>query len=62
MELTSGTRSDADLERTVQEILWTANLNTVTKCEIHRQLEDHFGMDLMACKATINAAINRTLL
>ena len=62
MDLTSGTPSDADLERTVQDILRTADLNTVTKREIRRQLEEHFGMDLTSRKATINAAIDRTLL
>ena len=62
MDLTSGTPSDADLERTVQDILQSADLNTVTKREIRRQLEEHFSMDLTARKATINAAIDRTLL
>ena len=62
MDLTSGTPSDADLERTVQDILRSADLNTVTKREIRRQLEEHFSMDLTARKATINAAIDRTLL
>ena len=62
MDLTSGTPSDADLERTVQDILQSADLNTVTKREIRRQLEEHFSMDLTACKATINAAIDHTLL
>ena len=62
MDLTSGTPSDADLERTVQDILRSADLNTVTKREIRRQLEEHFSMDLTARRATINAAIDRTLL
>ena len=62
MDLPSGTPSDADLKRTVQDILRTADLNTVTKREIRRQLEEHFSMDLTARKATINAAIDRTLL
>ena len=62
MNLTSGTPSDADLEHTIQDILQTADLNTVTKREIRHQLEEHFNMDLTAHKATINAAIDRTLL
>ena len=62
MNLTSGTPSDAGLKRTVQDILRTADLNTATKREIRRQLEEHFSMDLTARKATINAAIDRTLL
>ena len=62
MNLTSGTPSDADLEHTIQDILQTADLNTVTKCEIRHQLEEHFSMDLTARKATINATIDRTLL
>ncbi|KAI6130624.1 glycosyltransferase family 2 protein [Pisolithus croceorrhizus] len=54
--------SDADLEHAVQNVLRTADLNTVTKREIRRQLEEQFGTDLTARKATINAAIDRTLL
>ncbi|KAI6120169.1 glycosyltransferase family 2 protein [Pisolithus croceorrhizus] len=54
--------SDADLERAVQNVLRTADLNTVTKREIRRQLEEQFGTDLTARKAMINAAIDRILL
>ncbi|KAG6333627.1 hypothetical protein ID866_5463 [Astraeus odoratus] len=54
--------TDADLERSVQDILRTADLNTVTKREIRRQLEEMFGSDLTARKGAINAAIDRTLL
>lgn len=54
--------SDVDLERAVQNILRTADLNTVTKREVRRQLEEQFGTDLTARKAMINAAIDRTLL
>ena len=60
--MTSGTPSEADLERTGQDILRTADFNTVMECEIHRQLEEHFGMNLTARKATINTAIDRMLL
>ena len=57
-----GVPSDADLERSVGEILQSADLNTVTKREIRRVLEERFGMDLTSRKATINAAIDRVLL
>ncbi|KAJ3563253.1 hypothetical protein NP233_g9053 [Leucocoprinus birnbaumii] len=57
-----GMPSDVELERAVQNILRTADLNTVTKREIRRQLEDVFGMDLTSRKTTINAAIDRVLL
>ena len=62
MDLPSGTPSDADLKHTVQDILRTADLNTDMEREICHQLEEHFGMDLTARKATINAAIDHTLL
>ncbi|KIJ64935.1 glycosyltransferase family 2 protein [Hydnomerulius pinastri MD-312] len=58
----AGAPTDADLDRAVQDILRVADLNTVTKREIRRQLEEQFGMDLTARKATINAAIDRVLL
>ena len=54
--------SDLDLESAVQDVLRSADLNSVTKREIRRQLESHFGMDLTSRKAVINAAIDRTLL
>ena len=54
--------SDLDLERAVQEVLRSADLNSITKREIRRQLESHFGMDLSSRKAVINAAIDRVLL
>ena len=62
MDLMSGAPTDAELEHSVLEILRTADLNSVTKREIRRQLEDWFGMDLTTRKATINAAIDRVLL
>ena len=58
----AGTPSDADIERVVQNLLRGADLNSVTKREVRRQLEDEFGMDLTARKASINAAIDRALL
>ncbi|KJA23760.1 glycosyltransferase family 2 protein [Hypholoma sublateritium FD-334 SS-4] len=57
-----GGPSDVDIERAVNEVLRMADLNSVTKREIRRQLEDHFGMDLTSRKASINAAIDRALL
>ncbi|KAL1757372.1 glycosyltransferase family 2 protein [Schizophyllum commune] len=57
-----GGPSDAELERAVQEVLTGADLNSITKREIRRQLEERFGMDLTARKSTINAAIDRVLL
>ncbi|KAF9001145.1 glycosyltransferase family 2 protein [Cyathus striatus] len=60
--LSSGSPSDADLERGVQDILRQADLNTVTKREIRRQMEERFGMDLTSRKSTINASIDRILL
>ena len=54
--------SDIDLERAVQDVLRLADLNSVTKREIRRQLENHFGMDLTSRKAVINASIDRILL
>jgi len=60
--LTPGMPTDADIDGAVQNILFDADLNSVTKREIRRKLEEHFGMDLTSRKATINAAIDRVLL
>jgi chitin synthase len=57
-----GGPSNMDLERAVNDLLRGADLNSVTKREIRRQLEQQFGMDLASRKATINAAIDRALL
>lgn len=57
-----GSPTDIDLDRAVQNVLRGADLNSVTKREIRRQLEDQFGMDLTSRKASINAAIDRVLL
>ena len=54
--------SDAELERAVQELLLDADLNTITKREIRRRMEERFNMDLTSRKATINTAIDRVLL
>lgn len=58
----SGGPTEVELERAVQEIIRDADLNTVTKREIRRRLEEHFNMDLSGRKASINAAIDRALL
>ncbi|KAF8218382.1 glycosyltransferase family 2 protein [Mycena galopus ATCC 62051] len=57
-----GTPSDAQLDREVQNVLRNADLNSITKREIRRRLEGHFGMDLTSRKATINASVDRILL
>jgi chitin synthase len=57
-----GGPNDGELDSAVQNILADADLNTITKREIRRRLEEHFGMDLSARKATINATIDRVLL
>lgn len=57
-----GQPTDADIDRAVQDILRDADLNTVTKREIRRKLEDMFGVDLSTRKAAINATIDRVLL
>lgn len=57
-----GHPTDNDLDSAIQNILSTADLNSVTKREIRRQLEDHFGMDLSPRKAAINQSIDRILL
>lgn len=54
--------SDAVLDQAVQNLLRNADLNTVTKRGVRKNLEEHFGMDLSARKATINALIDRVLL
>jgi len=54
--------SDNELDHAVEDILRSADLNSVTKREIRRKLEDQFSMDLSSRKATINQAIDRILL
>ncbi|KZT19143.1 glycosyltransferase family 2 protein [Neolentinus lepideus HHB14362 ss-1] len=61
MQAIVGSPSDAELERAVQNILKGADLNTITKREIRRRLEEQFGVDLTARKGVINAAIEREL-
>jgi chitin synthase len=57
-----GGPSDSELENAVQELLAGADLNTVTKREVRRKLEERFNMDLTSRKGTINAAIDRALM
>ena len=59
MDLTSGTPSNVDLEHTVLGTLWTADLNTVTKCEA---ASSRSTSALTSHTAMINAAIDCTLL
>lgn len=54
--------SDADIELAVDDILRDADLNTVTKREIRRRLEEQFQTDLSSRKSTVNAAIDRALM
>ncbi len=61
-DLPSGGPTDADIDRAVDHILRDADLTTVTKREIRRQLEGQFNMDLSSRKHTINDAIDRVLL
>lgn len=62
VDLGPGGPSDAEIDHSVEDILREADLTTVTKREIRRQLEDHYGMDLSSRKQVINAAIDRVLL
>ncbi|KAJ7036193.1 glycosyltransferase family 2 protein [Mycena alexandri] len=61
-DVPAGAPTDVDLDRAVQDVLRNADLNSITKREIRRRLEAHFGMDLTSRKTTINAAIDRVLL
>jgi chitin synthase len=62
VDLAPGMPSDIEIDRSVQRILQDADLTTVTKREIRRQLEEQYSMDLSSRKAAINAAIDRVLL
>ena len=57
-----GGPSDMDMEQGVMTILAEADLNTITKREIRRRLEERFGTNLDGRKAVISAAIDRGLL
>jgi chitin synthase len=57
-----GGPTDDEVERRVQSILRGADLATVTKREVRRQLEESFACDLSSRKTSINAMIDRALL
>jgi len=57
-----GVPSESDIERAVQDILKDADLNTITKREIRRRLEEIFNTDLNSRKTEINAVIDKILL
>ncbi|KAJ3554665.1 hypothetical protein NM688_g2995 [Phlebia brevispora] len=61
-DFASGVPSDAEIDGAVERVLRDADLTTVTKREVRRQLEQQYGMDLSARKQVINAAIDRVLL
>lgn len=56
IDLPAGAPTDSEIDQVVVRMLQDADLTTVTKREIRRQLENHFGMDLSSRKAAINAA------
>jgi chitin synthase len=57
-----GQPSDAEIDRAIQGILRDADLNSITKREIRRRLEETFNVDLSTRKSTINTMIDRVLL
>ncbi|KAG8850411.1 hypothetical protein FRB91_009071 [Serendipita sp. 411] len=54
--------NDHEIEMAIRNILRNADLNSVTKRAVRQKLEEHFGVDLGARKATINSTIDRVLL
>ena len=62
VDLAPGAPNDTEIDRAVQRILQDADLTTVTKREIRRQLEAEFAMDLSSRKTAINSEIDRVLL
>ncbi|KAG8983250.1 hypothetical protein FRB90_006182 [Tulasnella sp. 427] len=56
-----GGPTDFELELATQKILGNADLNSITKREVRRQLEQQYGIDLTSRKGIINAAIDRHL-
>jgi chitin synthase len=54
--------SDDELNTAVQNLLRGADLTTVTKREIRRQLEEMYSCDLSSKKGSINAIIDRVLM
>ncbi|KDQ13770.1 glycosyltransferase family 2 protein [Botryobasidium botryosum FD-172 SS1] len=57
-----GVPSEAEIERAVQDILKDADLNSITKREIRRRLEEIFNTDLNSRKTEINAVVDKILL
>jgi len=58
----SGQPTDTELERAVNNLLRGADLSTVTKRDLRRQVEEAFGCDLSSRKADLNAMIDRALM
>jgi chitin synthase len=62
MGVSDGQPTNAEIDRAIADILRDADLNSVTKREIRRKLEDIFGVNLTDRKSAINATIDRILL
>lgn len=54
--------SDAELEQAVHNLLRGADLSTVTKRDLRRQVEEAFNCDLSSRKSDLNAMIDRALM
>jgi chitin synthase len=54
--------TNAELEQTVNNLLRGADLSSITKRDIRRQVEEAFRCDLSSRKADLNAMIDRALL
>ncbi|KAG8811420.1 hypothetical protein FRC17_002459 [Serendipita sp. 399] len=54
--------NDHEIELAIRNLLRNADLNSVTKRAVRQKLEERFGVDLSARKATINSTIDRVLL
>jgi len=57
-----GHPSNAELEQTVNNLLRGADLGTVTKRDIRKQVEEAFRCDLSSRKADLNGMIDRALI
>lgn len=53
--------NDAELEQELRAVLRTADLNSVTKKDLRRHLEEKFNVDLSEKKSAINAIVDRLL-
>lgn len=56
-----GLPTDTEIEQELRAVLRTADLNSVTKKDLRRHLEERFGVDLSEKKARINAMVDRLL-